>query len=147
MDRTPEAGATAERVVEKTLELDAPIERVWRAITDPAEIRRWFDDRTDFQPTPGYEGAFVWDAHGSFAVKVVEAQAPTRVVWSWVHETGVPFAEGGVATTVTWTLAARKDGGTTLHLRETGFPSETRRQENDQGWTEELGELQALLAG
>ena len=145
MDRT-EVGDMVERIVEKTLELDAPIERVWRAITDAGEIRRWFDDHTDFEATPGYEGAFVWDAHGSFAVKVVEAEAPRRVVWSWVHETGVPFAEGGVATTVTWTLTARKDGGTTLHLRETGFPSEKRRGENDHGWDEELAELQALLA-
>lgn len=134
-----------ERIVEKTLELDAPIERVWRAISDPEELRRWFDDHPDLQAAPGYEGAFVWDSHGSFAVRVVEAEPPTRLVWSWVHETGVPFAEGGVATTVTWTLTARKDGGTTLHLRETGFPSEKRRQENDGGWDQELAELQALL--
>ena len=146
MDRNAEGGAMVERVVEKTLELDAPIDRVWRAITDEAEIRRWFDDHPHYQATPGYEGAFVWDSHGSFAVKVVEAVAPTRVVWSWVHQTGVPFAEGGVATTVTWTLTARADGGTTLYLRETGFPSEERRRENDRGWDEELVELQALLA-
>lgn len=83
-----------ERVVEKTLELQADVERVWRAITDPKALARWFPDEADFQATPGYEGAFVWDQHGSFAVRVDEADPPHRLVWSWVHKTGVPFAGG-----------------------------------------------------
>jgi uncharacterized protein YndB with AHSA1/START domain len=134
-----------ERVVEKVLELKAPVERVWRAISDPGELARWFPDEARFDATPGAEGAFVWREHGSFAVHVDEADPPTRLVWSWVHETGVPFAEGGVATTVVWTLAPRPDGGTTLHLRETGFPSDKRRADNDGGWDHELGELVAFL--
>ena len=134
-----------ERVVEKLLELDAPVERVWRAISDPEELSRWFPHEARFEATPGYEGAFVWREHGSFAVRVDEAVPPSRLVWSWVHETGVPFAEGGVATTVVWTLTARPDGGTTLHLRESGFPSDERRQQNDGGWDEELAELVELV--
>lgn len=137
--------STNELIVEKTVEFDAPVERVWRAITDRTEIARWFDHETDFEATPGYEGSFTWREHGSFAVRVVEVDRPHRLVWSWVHETGVPFAEGGVATTVTWTLTAREDGGTTLHLRETGFPSEVRRGQNDHGWDEELGELAGVV--
>lgn len=137
---------THEHVVEKVLELDVPVERVWKAITEAEELARWFPHEARFQPTPGFEGAFLWKEHGSFAVRVDEVEAPHRLVWSWVHETGVPFAEGGVATTVTWILTPRADGGTTLHLRETGFPSETRRRENDGGWDAELGELASLLA-
>ena len=134
-----------ERVVEKTLELQADVERVWRAITDPEALARWFPDEADFQATPGNEGAFVWNQHGSYAVHVDEADPPHRLVWRWVHKTGVPFAEGGVATTVEWTLTARPDGGTTLHLRESGFPSDERRAENDGGWNHELAELVELL--
>lgn len=135
-----------ERVVEKTLELRAPVDRVWRAISDPAELARWFPDEARFRAAPGFEGAFVWREHGSFAVRVDAAEPPTRLVWSWVHEVGVPFAQGGVATTVAWTLTPRPDGGTTLHLRESGFPSDRRRDENDGGWDAELAELVALVS-
>jgi uncharacterized protein YndB with AHSA1/START domain len=137
----------SERVVEKVLELSAPLETVWQAISDPTEISQWFDHDTDFEATPGYEGAFTWREHGSFAMRVDEAVPPTRLVWSWVHEPGFPFAEGGPVTTVVWTLTPRPDGGTTLHLRETGFPSDIRRDENDDGWDSELGELKTLLGG
>ena len=33
--------------VERTLELTAPVDRVWRALTDPEELARWFPDRVD----------------------------------------------------------------------------------------------------
>jgi len=38
------------------------------------------------------------------------------------------------------------DGGTTLRMRESGFTTAKHRDGNDEGWTEELAELVALLA-
>ena len=34
----------AERTIEKTLELKAPLDRVWEAITDAEELAKWFGD-------------------------------------------------------------------------------------------------------
>ncbi len=43
-------------------------------------------------------------------------------------------------------LTPNQSGGTTLVLLESGFETEGRRQQNDSGWDEELGELVELLA-
>ncbi len=134
----------AERVIERTEVFAASIERVWRAISSPDELSRWFGHEARLELEPGFEGAIVWENHGSFAVRVEEVQPPRRLVWSWVHEPGVPFTEAP-ATRVEWTLAERPDGGTTLHLRESGFRTDEHFGQNTEGWAEELAELHALL--
>ena len=136
----------SERTIERTVEFDTPVARVWKAITDPAELSKWFGHRTDLELTVGAYGAMIWDEHGSYAIRVDEVDAPRRFVWSWVHEPDVPF-DDAPSTRVEWTLTARTDGGTTLLLRESGFRSDVHYQQNTDGWTEELAELSALLAG
>ena len=134
-----------DRIIEKKLHFDAPVERVWQAITDPSEISKWFGDETHLTLTPGADGAMVWREHGSFAVRVEKVEAPRHLVWSWVHEPGVAFDEAP-STRVEWTLTARDGGGTTLHLRESGFLTDLHHGQNTEGWDEELGELVAVLA-
>jgi len=137
---------TAERIVKKTLEFDAPIERVWRAITDPAELAQWFGHEANLDAlTPGADGTMVWHEHGSYALRVVEVTEPTRFVWRWVHEAGTPF-DDAPSTLVEWTLSSREDGGTTLRLRESGFLTDKHQGENDGGWNAELGELVMFLS-
>ena len=133
-----------ERVVVKTIHLRAPVARVWQAISDAEELSRWFGHRAELELRPGAEGAFVWDEHGSYACRVEEVDPPHRLVWSWVHEPGVPFSSAP-ATRVEWTLTEREDGGTTLRLRESGFLTDKHHGQNDQGWDEELAELVDLV--
>lgn len=134
-----------ERIIEKTIEFDAPIDRVWSAITDSTELRQWFGHEARFEPVVGFEGAMIWENHGSFALRVEEVEAPNRLVWSWVHEAGVPFSEAP-STRIEWTLSERDGGGTTLYLRESGFRTDEHYGQNVDGWNEELGELVELLA-
>ena len=118
--------------VERTLELAASPERVWRALTDPEELASWFPDRVDQSAFgPGAEGAFIWESHGAFAFRVEAAE--------------MPLVEG-VSTTVEWLLEAREDGGTTLRLCESGFVREEDREGNARGWDAELAERVELLA-
>lgn len=133
-----------DRIVEKTLELDSPMERVWEAITDPGHLAQWFGDEAELDLRPGGDGAMTWENHGRYAMRVDSVEPPTRLVWSWVHEPDVPFEEAP-ATTVEWTLTQRPDGGTTLYLKETGFLSDKHCGENDGGWDQELGHLVTLL--
>jgi uncharacterized protein YndB with AHSA1/START domain len=134
----------AERVVEKWLELEAPIVEVWRAISEPEELSRWFGQAAELELRPGAEGAFVWDEHGAYACRVEEVEPPHRLVWSWVHQPGVPFA-AAPATRVVWTLEEMGPGRTRLHLVESGFLTDEHHGQNDHGWDEELAELQGLL--
>jgi uncharacterized protein YndB with AHSA1/START domain len=135
----------SERTIERTMEFDATPERVWKAISDPAELSRWFGDDTLLDLTVGGDGAMVWDRHGSFAVRVVEVDPPRRLAWRWVHEADVAF-DDAPSTLVEWTVTPRDGGGAVLHLRESGFLTDHHHQQNTEGWTEELAELQALLA-
>lgn len=135
----------SERVVEKVVEFDAGIERVWTAITDPGELGRWFGDQAVVDLRPGGDATMVWEQHGRYAMRVEEVDSPHRLVWSWVHEPGVAYDEAP-ATRVEWTLSPVSSGGTTLHLRETGFLTDLHRGQNDEGWDAELGELSELLA-
>lgn len=132
--------------VEKTLQLSASPERVWRSLTEPEELARWFPDETHLEPRPGSTGSFDWEEHGKYAVRVEAVDAPRRLVWTWAREPDVPL-EKTSRTTVEWTLEPREDGGTRLHLVESGFAAPEDRDQNDAGWDHELGELVAYLEG
>ena len=131
--------------VRKTVELAAAPERVWRAITDPEELARWFPDRVDQAMEPGTEGGFIWEKYGRYAFRCEVVEPPHRLVWRWARDPDTPLEET-VTTEVEWILEPRDDGGTTLSVRESGFASQADRTENDKGWDAELGELVALLA-
>jgi len=60
----------SERTVEKVLQLDAPVERVWRAITDPVELASWFGDEAEVDLRPGGDAAMIWEKHGRYAMRI-----------------------------------------------------------------------------
>ncbi len=131
--------------IERTLELDASPDDVWRALTDPTELSGWFGDSAELNLHVGGEGWFGWEAHGKFSVRVEEWDPPKRFAWRWTHQADTPFDQSN-STLVEWTLTPRADGGTTLALRESGFQTDEHRQQNDGGWSEELQHLQDFLS-
>ena len=138
--------STALDAIHKTLELGAPPSRVWAALTDPAQLGAWFPDRVDdLGPQAGAEGWLVWDQHGRYAITIQSIEPEHRLVWRWARKTDTPL-EGGYNTTVEWTLEPKDDGGTTLRLVESGFLSDSDREQNVGGWKHELGELVDYLA-
>ena len=135
--------------IERTIELAAPPERVWKALTTPAEIAAWFRVSIEGPLAPGIE---VWmtvtgSKHGGkrFRVKVVEMDPPRRFAWEWhpgAIDPNVDYSREP-RTRVTFTLEPTPSG-TRLTLSETGFTdvSLSRRAkvfgDNSQGWTEVL---------
>ncbi len=132
--------------IEKRMEFDAEPERVWRALTDGAELAQWFPDVSAFDLAPGAEGAFTWADHGSHAARVEAFEPPNFLAWRWVRDPDKDL-DTGVTTLVEFRLSARDGGGTILDLRESGFVREQNRQDNDDGWKSELGELTQYLQG
>ena len=55
-----------------------PLERVWRAISDPAELERWFPAAADWTPAAGE----TFQAHGGSG-EVTEVDAPHRLAWTF----------------------------------------------------------------
>jgi uncharacterized protein YndB with AHSA1/START domain len=139
--------------IDRSIEIAAPRERVWRALTDAAELSAWFEVTIEGEIGPGRE---VWmtsvhEGHVGqrFAVRFVEMAAPSRMVWQWHPGAVDPNVDYSREpwTTVTFTLE-RSGAGTRLSVAETGFNeiSAARRakvyEDNSQGWTEVLVWLQ-----
>ena len=142
--------------IDKTIEIKAPPERVWRALTSAAELSAWFQVTIEGEIAPSNE---VWmtsvHAHHTgqrFRVRFVEMTPPRRFVWQWHPGEVDPAVDYSrePRTTVTFTLEPSK-AGTRLSVAETGFDqvSLARRAkvhgDNSQGWTEVLVWLQRYV--
>lgn len=133
--------------IERVMTLPVPIERAWSAITDPAEVRQWFGDQSDYELREGGEGRFKWGDEGS-RMRIVTLEPPRRFVYRWApgnDDQSIPFDEMPT-TLVEYVLESIPDG-TRLTLTESGFaslPAEQREgsfADNSEGWTSELAKL------
>ncbi len=135
--------------IEKTIELKAPISRVWQALTDFREFGTWFRVRLDgpFKPGqvsrgqmtyPGYEHV-KWEA-------VVQKMEPERLFsFTWHPYAIDPKTDytGEPQTLVEFTLE-KTATGTRLHVVESGFdkiPANRRAEAlrmNDGGWAKQI---------
>ena len=135
--------------IEKTIELKAPVSRVWRALTDHHEFGTWFRVRLEgpFVPGqvsrgqityPGYEH-LRWEA-------VVQKLEPERLFSFTWHPYAIDLTEdysGEPSTLVEFTLQSTATG-TLLRVIESGFdklPSKRRLEAfrmNDSGWSEQI---------
>jgi uncharacterized protein YndB with AHSA1/START domain len=132
--------------IDRSIEVQAPPERVWRALTTAAELSSWFQVTIEGEIAPGNE---VWmtSTHPEhkgmrFQVRFVEMTAPARFVWQWHPGPVDPAIDYSKepSTTVTFTLEPTGTG-TRLSVAETGFDAialERRAKayrDNSQGWT------------
>jgi uncharacterized protein YndB with AHSA1/START domain len=131
--------------IERTLELQAPPDRVWRALTNPAEVASWFGTAADDLAEVGATGWFGFDDEGRFAVRL-EAIDPGRfLAWRWAEDRDTALDDGPTSL-VEWTLEPTPGGGTRLHLRESGLRTGRNLEMNSAGWFIELAELREHLA-
>jgi activator of Hsp90 ATPase-like protein len=58
--------------------LGHPIERVWRAVTEPAELERWFVASVAWTPAAGE----TFEAAGETG-RITAVEPPQRLAWTW----------------------------------------------------------------
>lgn len=129
-------------------ELNSPIEKVWHAITDSATMSKWMmfpmnTFRAEIGHAFQFSGAPGYDA--TIECEVQEIDEPNRLVYSW----SAPGVDGHQSTTVVaFTLSGNADGGTSLHLEQSGFRPEARQELGGAkyGWQHMLGQLESVLA-
>lgn len=66
--------------------LDADVATVWNAITDPAQMAKWYFDLEHFEPRIGFEFEFKAGEPGKeylHICKVTEVVAPRKLSYSW----------------------------------------------------------------
>jgi uncharacterized protein YndB with AHSA1/START domain len=139
--------------IDRAIDIAAPPGRVWRALTDAAELSAWFQVTLEGAVVAGGE---VWmtsvlPGHSGqrFRVTIAEMTPPLRLVWTWHPGEIDPAIDYSrePRTTVTFTLTPTA-GGTRLTVEETGFDAIAlaRRArvygDNSQGWSEVLVWLQ-----
>ena len=143
--------------IEKTIELKAPVSRVWRALTDHHEFGTWFRVRLDGpfvagqvsrgQITyPGYEH-IRWEA-------IVQKMEPERLFsFTWHPYAVDPKKDYSKETpTLVEFRLEKTTSGTLLLLSESGFdkvPSGRRLEAfrmNDGGWTEQMKNIESYVA-
>jgi len=136
--------------IERELVLPYPVERVWKAITDPAELAQWFGDSAEVDLRPGGTATFGWSEHNARDVGLVEAVEPPRRFAFWWGAGSESTGETANRTLVEFPLEPVA-GGTRLRLVESGFAAladgDKRHAGNSEGWKVELGELEAYLRG
>ncbi len=156
MSRNANTGARAVADIEAgrilaSVEIGAPAERVFQALTTAADITAWWGSPEEYKTTgwaadvrPGGR----WRADGvgvdgtPFSVEgaFLEVDPPRKLVQTWN-----PSWEGGHETTLTYLLEATA-GGTKLTLRHEGFAGRAEScRAHGQGWERVLDWLRTYF--
>ena len=126
-----------------------PVDRVWRAVSDPAELIRWFPSAVELEPRAGGAVRFSGDPYSEGSSGVVLAwEPPRRLAFTWgedeLHLELEPAGEGGCRLVLLDVLgdrsaAARNGGGWYVCLAELvkvldGVPSRGPHSEDTVPW-------------
>ena len=132
-------------VLERTF--NAPVARVWKALTEVDQMRVWYFDLKEFRPEVGFEFGFVVEHEGNtydHRCKITEVIPQKKVAYTWRYHRH----EGD--SLVTFELFPEGDK-TRLKLTHEGldtFPKTAAfaRENFEKGWTQIIGsELKQFL--
>ncbi len=147
--------------IERSIDIDAPAERVWELISEPGwyindgEIRQHRIERVSDDLVVVHD-----EKHGPFPVRTVRLDAPRYAAFRWEagHGSGAEAAGDASTMLISTTLIEfwvieRAAGGVTLRVVESGFSTlgedgAARRvafEENSEGWDAELGAAKSFV--
>jgi uncharacterized protein YndB with AHSA1/START domain len=137
--------------IEREIVIDAPVEVVWRTITEPDQITQWFADKVELEVKPGARGYMGFGEQGG-PVVVETVEPPARFSFRWNHPAGEEPATGN-SLLVEFTLVGEGEH-TRLRVVESGLGRISRpdidkqryADEHNEGWGEFLGRLVRLFA-
>ena len=144
--------------IEKTIDLRAPIERVWRAIADHVQFGEWFRVKLDGPFVPGQEarGHILHPGYEHVVLKamIVTMEEPRLFSFTW-HPYGIdPDVDYSVETPTLIEFRLRPiDTGTHLTITESGFdkvPTHRRDEAyrmDDKGWAQQIKNIETHVGG
>jgi uncharacterized protein YndB with AHSA1/START domain len=137
--------------IEREILIEAPVDVVWRVVTEPEHITRWFSDAVEIDPRPGGEGTLTFGLPEitqpvtvGITVEAIEPQH--RFAFRWIHDSDDPRVANSML--VDFTLMA-EGGNTRLRVIESGlhamqWSEEAKAQyfdEHSEGWDGHLSRL------
>ncbi len=132
------------RAVEAEIEIDAPPEVVWRALTDARELERWFPLEARVEPGEGGSVFMSWknEYQGDSRITVWEPGRHLQITWGFSDD------ENALTQFTDFWLEGEK-GRTVLRVVTSGFPNDPSWDEwyegTRQGWAYELASLKRYL--
>ncbi len=140
--------------IEKSIELNAPVERVWRALTDHNEFGEWFRVKLDGPFTPGEvsRGRITYPGfeHVKWEAEIKQMEAPRLFSFTWhpyAIDPDVDYSRE-TPTLVEFRLEPTLHG-TRLIIVESGFDALPKNRQpdafrmNEGGWAEQIRNIQA----
>jgi uncharacterized protein YndB with AHSA1/START domain len=141
--------------IEKTIDLRAPIQRVWRALTDREEFGTWFRVKLDrpFAVGETQTGRITYEGyeHMKWRSTVVRMDPPHRFAFTWPHaeDPADPDATPDPPVTRVDFKLEEIPTGTRVTVVESGFdaiPADRRMtilRRNESGWQEQAKNISA----
>jgi len=125
-------------LIERTY--NAPVELVWKALTEKDRIKQWAFDFSDFKPEVGFEFSFIGGKDGTFIhlSKVVEVIPQKKLSYTWRYQGYVGDS------VITFELFAEGDK-TRIKLTHEGIEniaingSDFSKENFSMGWTAIIG--------
>ncbi|HXE46307.1 MAG TPA: SRPBCC domain-containing protein [Conexibacter sp.] len=138
--------------IQREIVIEAPVDLVWRALTEPEQLASWFSDEADLDMRPGGGGTMTWTDRATntpmvVPISVQALDAPSRFAYRWVHPEG---EEANATNSLLVEIAIAPAGeGTRITLTESGFAeiawSEEQKAEvaerQARGWVIHLSSL------
>lgn len=127
------------KAIKKKLTVNAPISKVWAALTGPKAIEAWMGGPVKSNPRSGGRYAYFG---GETAGKYTRVEKPTELEYTW-RQSGWP--DEWADSRVHWKLKPVKTG-TQIELTHSSFPNQDERDSHDAGWDEYwFGPMKAWL--
>ena len=135
--------------IEKEILIEAPIEDVWRVVTEPDQITQWFSQEAELERRTDGAGRLRFESGQTYYLHVEAFDPPHRFAYRWLHERG-SSARPENSMLVELTLHAEASH-TRLRVVESGFDQVdwtdekkvTYLEEHSRGWQvilEQLGD-------
>ena len=144
--------------IERSINLSAPVDRVWRALTDHREFGQWFRVAIEGpfvagQPSTGHMTLKGYE-HVRWNVRIVAMDAPRHFAFTWHPYAIDPAVDYDVEGPTLVTFRLEPDGaGTKLTVIESGFdkvPAHRRDEAirmNGGGWTAQVDNIRKYVDG
>jgi uncharacterized protein YndB with AHSA1/START domain len=143
--------------IERDILIEAPVEVVWRTVTEPDQITSWFSDAAEIDAREGGEGTLTWSGRATskpmtVRISVETVEPPHTFSFRWLHPEGVEAREDN-SLLVEFSLTPEGEH-TRLRVVETGLaahqmPDEqkaTYADEHGRGWETHLAALRTHVA-
>lgn len=115
----PELDSEQSIVMERTYQ--APVQKVWKALTDKDEMKKWYFDLSDFKPEPGFTFQFPGQGQKGeqymHTCTVLQAIPQKKLQYSWAY-----IGHPGYSI-LTFQLFEEGDDATKLRLTHRGLES------------------------